>query len=98
MLRAAEGWPVLQHDETWLYHISQDGKACPTCTPFDSNSYRGDYLLYEFPFLEVLSPFKALVHNETSFHAALRCQCSVEWVNPSEVLVQRLMAEFEAVL
>lgn len=95
--RSTSGYPILQHDETWLYRVTQDpAGACPTCTPFDGSTYRGDYLPAEFPFLEASSPVMVSVHNETEFHMAQRCKCTAVWVDPHEVLVQRLADELEA--
>ena len=91
----AEGWSILRHDESWLYETVNDGGVCPTCTPFNGNNYRGDYMTYEFPYLEATAPTKLQVHNETNYHTAQRCRCTAQWVNVHEVLVQRVTEEME---
>ena len=47
--RAAEGYPIFQHDENWRYSAVEDDGACPTCISLHGEVFRGDYIPVDFP-------------------------------------------------
>lgn len=93
--RNVEGYPTMQHDETYKYHSYQDGNTCKDCLDLNGSEFRGDYIATDFKFYVSLNYKTVAVHNETSYHKAQQCRCEAEWVNVHEVLVQRVTEEME---
>lgn len=103
--RSAEGWPVLQPDEEWLYithpEMAKRG-VCPTCKAYDGREFRGDEILLEFPrpiFVTSLI-IRPCVHERDGIQYFYfePCHCTLEWQSPLECLERRLHAEKLAVM
>lgn len=90
--RVSTGYRPLMHDEDWILVDARDEKVCKEeCMPVRGKVYRGDGVLDAFP--------NAAFESATSIRANIHggCRCTLEWVNASEVVTERLRQELEEV-
>ena len=99
--RKYNGWPPYQPDELWLYESEQDDRVCPVCQGFEAQQhYVGDAIPHNFPTREQIDPLHYVHPRVHEAHPELRgeCRCSLTWLNPRIVLVERLTREIEEVI
>ncbi len=92
----AEGWPVLQYDEIWLYKTHPERAkiaVCPTCEAYNGREFRGDEIPSEFPYV-FIDPLliEPHVHERDGLHNFFYepCHCTLEWLNSAECVENRL--------
>ena len=97
--RSAEGWPVLQYDEVWLYETHPELakiRVCDTCENYDEREFGGDEVSSEFPYLFVnpllIRPRVHLRDGLENF-ADEPCHCTLKWQKPAECIENRLHGE-----
>ncbi len=94
--RKHSGWLPFQPDETWLYESEQDDDVCPVCQGFEAQQhYSGDAILHNFPKEEQVDPLHLVLPRVHQAHPELlgECRCTLTWLDPMTVLVERLNRE-----
>jgi len=93
--RNIEGWSQFELAFEYRYNTADDGRVCPTCVPINGQLYRGAYIPDMFPYAEPIRDDYILAKNETNFHHANRCRCTLTMTNKAEAVVELLFADFK---
>ena len=95
--RKALGFPLLKHDEEWMFIGKRDERECTEiCRPLEHTMHRGNYIPRRFPYYAVIDSthIYARAHMPRDDH----CRCILELQNPSETMRNRLHNELTEVL
>ena len=87
--REASGYPSLMSDEEWELVDARDDRVDAECRAIRGKVYRGTFILTTFPD----SAFVNAALIDANLHDG--CRCTLEWVNPNEVVTERLRNESE---
>lgn len=97
--RKYSGWLPFQSDETWLYITHPERSiegVCPVCQGFEAREeFIGSEIPGTFPDKEQTDPLHQVLPHVHLNRPELRgqCRCELLWLNPREVLVERLNRE-----
>ena len=93
--RVATGYSSRLHEFEFRFATVQDDNVCPTCVPLNGDLWRADYISSEFPYSVSINDEVIMAHNETNYHSAQICRCTLTMTNKHEAVVYLFFRELE---